>query len=300
MGRFTALFLTAYAALALVGAATVQAHDPDAPRGAGHTWLPCTNWVMFHWVPYDEAEFNSLAGTTTAEVDEWLRDDERHSLGTLLADRGKDPEVVTDQLAARWLSAGPEHHALMRARIRAMMRNPHLSQHVLFHYFHNPAISQHSRSIMKYRPSDYWAARILGFSPRQIGKRTGVSVGKIGRRGLAVIDKSVRAGVASNMTTVANTDRFMTGAAAWVPTWIDQHLHDPRGKRLPRGTRELPSRAAQICRYFGGSRARRFEHDPAPGSDQRVPGGAMPAVAGGRAPRTGGVDPSQLYCPITS
>ena len=48
------------AALAMAPVATAGAHDSRAPAHAPHFWLPKDQWVMEHWVSFDEARLYAL------------------------------------------------------------------------------------------------------------------------------------------------------------------------------------------------------------------------------------------------
>src|SRR4051812_26581850 len=84
--RAAILLAAAMGTLALAPAAAPR--DSDAPPGAGQKWLPCERWVMFHWLPFDEAFLYRTLHTTRREVHAWLKDDRRHTLGQLANRRG--------------------------------------------------------------------------------------------------------------------------------------------------------------------------------------------------------------------
>jgi len=69
------------AALLTLCAPPVLAADPDAPKGAGPTWLPKEDWVRYRQLPYDEERLYAALGIDRARLLAWLRDDRRTIAG---------------------------------------------------------------------------------------------------------------------------------------------------------------------------------------------------------------------------
>src|SRR5688500_20331880 len=57
--------------------------DSEAPPGAPPHWLPGEEWVMQHWIPYDETRLYGLLGVKRGDIWRALRDD-THSLAELV------------------------------------------------------------------------------------------------------------------------------------------------------------------------------------------------------------------------
>jgi hypothetical protein len=166
----TRLLVLAIALLALVPSAA-SAADSHAPHGARLDWLPSDEWVMSSWLPYDEARLYALLDTNRAQVDAWL--DDHRTLGQLARRHG-------------WASQRKLAHALVAPRlgsVRAAMRpvlerraldtltQAHLSNHVIFHVFHTPAIADHAKAIFGLRPATFRRLRDSGLSPAGIAER---------------------------------------------------------------------------------------------------------------------------------
>src|SRR5215217_6426676 len=95
--RVPAALLACVLALCLVPRAA-PARDPDTPPRASDRWLPAEDWVMFHWLPFDERLLYARLGLPRERVLEWLRDDGRHTLAQLAARRGLAPPRLASEL----------------------------------------------------------------------------------------------------------------------------------------------------------------------------------------------------------
>src|SRR5436305_3251186 len=98
---FLAVAVTTLIALAALPA-TGFATDSQAPRGAGPRWLPGEDWVMFHWLPYDQRELFRQLHSSRTGVLTWLRDDQHHTLAQLARRRGLTPAHLAQRLVADW------------------------------------------------------------------------------------------------------------------------------------------------------------------------------------------------------
>lgn len=117
LDRSTALLVVVVAAFVLLPA-PARAQDHGAPAGAGHRWLPCEDWVMMHWVPFEERRLYEELRLERSDVLRWLRDDRRHDLGQLARRRGID----TGDLAARLVEGrGSPHTGAAELRERSSM-----------------------------------------------------------------------------------------------------------------------------------------------------------------------------------
>ncbi len=166
------LLLPALIALLLVPAAA-QAADSHAPHGARLDWLPSDEWVMSAWLPYDEARLYELVHTDRAEVDAWL--DDHRTLGQLARTRGwtSQRKLAHALVAPRLKSVRPAMRGVLERRALQTLTQGHLSNHVLFHVFHTPAIADHAQTIFGLRPATFRHLRDSGLSPTTIARRGG-------------------------------------------------------------------------------------------------------------------------------
>ena len=169
--RLRLLLLTLIAALLVPAAA--QAADSHAPHGARLDWLPRDEWVMSGWLPYDEARLYELVHTDRAEVDAWL--DDHRTLGQLARKRGwsSQRKLAHALVAPRLKGVRPAMRPVLERRALETLTQGHLSNHVIFHVFHTPAIANHARTLFGLRPSTFRHLRDSGLSPTTIAQRGG-------------------------------------------------------------------------------------------------------------------------------
>ena len=168
------LLLLVLTALLLVPAAA-QAADSHAPRGARLDWLPGDEWVMSGWLPYDEARLYTLIHSDRAELDAWL--DDHRTLGQLARRRGWSSQrtLARALVAPRLKDVRPAMRPVLERRALETLTQAHLSNHVIFHVFHTPAIADHARTIFGLRPATFRRLRDSGLSPTTIAQRGGRS-----------------------------------------------------------------------------------------------------------------------------
>jgi signal transduction histidine kinase len=166
------LVLLVLTALLLVPAAA-HAADSHAPHGARLDWLPRDEWVMSGWLPYDEARLYDLVHSDRAEVDAWL--DDHRTLGQLARSRGWTSQrtLAHALVAPRLKVLRPALRSVLERRALETLTQGHLSNHVIFHVFHTPAIADHARTIFGLRPETFRHLRDGGLSPATIAQRGG-------------------------------------------------------------------------------------------------------------------------------
>jgi hypothetical protein len=212
--------------LALVPAA--GARDSHAPDSAGDNWLPCDAWVMFHWLPYDEARLYSLLGLSRERVRRWLRDDDHHTLGQLFARRGLTVRQAAGQLVAP--ASGrvtASHLRVLRNHAVDSLTQGHLAQHVLFHYFHQPLIGSRADRIFGVTPATYRKLRLRGMSPAEIGGAHGRRRGQITYRALRLLTYATHAGIRSGQTSPAQANEYLRTQRRGLHHWLDSHINKP-------------------------------------------------------------------------
>jgi hypothetical protein len=166
------LLLLVLTALLIVPAAA-QAADSHAPHGARLDWLPSDEWVMSAWLPYDEARLYALLHTDRARVDAWL--DDHRTLGQLARARdwNSQRKLAHALVAPRLTSVRPAMRPVLERRALETLTQGHLSNHVIFHVFHTPAIADHAGTIFGLRPATFRRLRDSGPSPTTIARRGG-------------------------------------------------------------------------------------------------------------------------------
>lgn len=251
------------AAAVMTVAAPALTKDSNAPAGATDRWLPCEPWVMYHWLPFDERSLYHVTGINRSEFRRWIRDDDNHTLGMLVKRKGKDPDAVVSRLMKQWEGRVNQRQlAELTRRSNELMTQGHLAQHLFFHYFHNPEIALHSRSIFRIAPGDYHRARLRGFTPREIAAEGGVPTRTAVRRMMRVMQQSQRMAVRSDQTSRRQANTILRLQRQWVSSWLRQEINAhvnvefPRGNAGPKG-----SRTVRACVFFAGSNRPKGPHE---------------------------------------
>src|SRR4051794_1239459 len=106
--------------------------DSEAPPGSPPHWLPNEQWVMQHWLPYDETRLYTLLGVTRGDVWRWLRDDTRNLAGLAALHGWKDPNALARELVAPWRGTlrEPARLKVLESRALRTLTQGHLSQHI--------------------------------------------------------------------------------------------------------------------------------------------------------------------------
>ena len=125
------------------------------------------------WLPYDEARLYALVHSDRAEVDRWL--DDHRTLGQLARKRGWSSQrtLARALVAPRLKGVRPAMRPVLERRALETLTQGHLSNHVIFHVFHTPAIAEHAPTIFGLRPATFRHLRDSGLSPATIAQRGG-------------------------------------------------------------------------------------------------------------------------------
>jgi hypothetical protein len=235
-----------------------SAKDSNAPKNAGERWLPCDDWVMLHWIPFDESDFAKLTGAKPSRVLDWIRDDQHHTLGQLVALKGLTLDQATDDLTARWQGrVSAQRLSVLKARTMDMLTQGHLSQHVLFHHFHAPVIAVHSQEIFGLSRGDYTAARRAGFTPAQMGRHEHRSKRRVKLAVLRVMRTYMRKAIADQEIGASEAHRFYRRQVRYTARWLAQNLKSGANKKaFPSGKKahEFEKRNELYCAIFVGKR----------------------------------------------
>jgi len=240
----------ALACLALAPGAA--ARDSLAPPGAGDRWLPCEDWVMFHWLPFDEARLLGLLRLREPQLRAYLRDDREHTLAQLAAARGYTTDALADALVAPRAGAGAGTASVLRERTVRVLTQGHLAQHVLFHRFHQPAIGVRARWLFGVRPLAYRRARLSGLAPGTIARHHGRDPHRLALRVISLLRRSAAAGVAGGAVSRTQASRFLRGQRVQLRHWLRTPIRRPGvGADAPRPTGPLAG-PQLLCHLFAG------------------------------------------------
>ena len=128
---------------------------------------------MSSWLPYDEARLYELIHSDRAEIDAWL--DDHRTQGRLARTRGWSSQrrLALALVAPRLNGVRPAMREVLERRALETLTQGHLSNHMIFHVFHTPAIADHAKSVFGLRPATFRHLRDSGLSPAVIAQRGG-------------------------------------------------------------------------------------------------------------------------------
>jgi hypothetical protein len=215
------VWLCATVALVAVGVhvpTISRAHDPRAPPGAEHNWLPHREWVRFHWVPFDEADLHRALSIDGQAVYHWLSDDHR-TLAQLALRRGLDPDALVEELVAPHGSA-----PILRRRAHRVLTQGHLAQHLFFHVFHGPRVPQHSWRILGVSPAVFVRLRQRGLTPIQIARRGHRSAHQLRIDVVDELRHEARLGAARRVTSKAQSRVMLGRQTRLLGCWMHKPL----------------------------------------------------------------------------
>jgi hypothetical protein len=218
--RALAALLVAAACGAGTAAPPARAHDSLSPPGAPHTWLPDEDWVMRHWIPFDERTLTHRLGLRPRELEAYLYDDHR-ALATLAAARGLDVEELGDELVAPWRSlVDAPRYAVLRQRTQRVLTQPHLAQHVLFHIFHGAAVADDPELTFGLPAVTVAQMRFDGLPPIEIARRGGVSPATLHAKLLHFIRDAAEEGVQRQFTSPGEAGRILARQTDALDCWM--------------------------------------------------------------------------------
>jgi hypothetical protein len=201
------------------GVPLAHAHDSLAPPGAPHTWLPHEDWVMHHWVPFDERDLATRLGIRPRELEGYLYDDHR-PLAQLAWARGISVDALRDELVAP-SPADPERYALLRERTQRMLTQPHLAQHVFFHVYHGGAVLHDAEASFGVTAATFQALRLQGLSPVAIAERGGVSPAEVRTALLHEFHMRAAEGALRGLTPPSEARRIAARQTSTLDCWMN-------------------------------------------------------------------------------
>ncbi len=222
-----------------------RAHDSLAPPDAPHTWLPDEDWVMRHWLPFDERTLTNRLGLRPRDLEAYLYDDHR-ALADLAAARGVDVEQLRDELVAPWRSLVDEtRYELLRERTQRLLTQPHLAQHAFFHLFHGGAAVRHPLMTFGLPLPTITQMRLAGLTPVEIAQRGGVPAASLRAALLHHFRSEAELGVRLQFAAPGETQRILARQTVALDCWM----------RTPRPGGD-PTNPYGKARFWHGSHAR--------------------------------------------
>jgi hypothetical protein len=209
-----------------IAAAGAWAHDSHAPAGAPHRWLPDEEWVMHHWVPFDETRLYAELGAHGSRVFDWLLDDHR-TIADLARRRGvRMPGLAGRLLANRRRRVDDRQYAILLRRANAMLTQGHLAQHTLFHVFHGTHLTgpRELRRWFGVSLATWDRLRLKGLTPNQIARRHGRDPADVRRKALAELAEQAGDGIRRHATDRSEAHLFLARQRRLTNCWMKSPL----------------------------------------------------------------------------
>ena len=217
--RLVTLALVAVAFFAC--APTALAIDSHAPPGARASWLPNEDWVLNHWLPYDErALYKALRIRNRQGLGGRISD--TRSLARFARSRGLKPKRLITKLMKPWRGhVSPEQYALLFRRAQDTFTQKHLAVHMFFHPFHTRMIDNAWLSIFNVsNPDAYGEAYDHGISLLSVARRHGRSPRVVRAQVRQVLARKASLGVQRLETTKAAARSMQKYELTQVDSWL--------------------------------------------------------------------------------
>jgi hypothetical protein len=166
--------------LSLGLSSVASAADSLAPAGAPRNWLPKSDWVLNHAMPYDEQRLFRALHIDREGVRRYFAADKFTRVPTLAAlarKRGIDPDRLARSLVDAWVRHTTHaHRRVLVSRAEKTLTQGHLMQHMLFHPFHVKSLARASTDIFGAPLSDVNGALRSGKTRADVGRAHGRSL----------------------------------------------------------------------------------------------------------------------------
>jgi hypothetical protein len=231
---------------ALAVAAPARAADSLAPPGAPRTWLPHEDWVLEHWLPYDQNTLFRILDLNLEQVRKYFASEPNApavpTLAALARSRGLNVGRLADELVASWHPrVSRPQYAVLRRRAMRTLTQGHLMQHMLFHPFHDTALLRASPQVFGVTPRDLNFSLDERLSHAEVGYQHGRSYQQMVRSAIAVLRVEEAVGVRRHLTPLSEAQAELADQIASLPSWLNASSGNPQTIFVPRASQ--PTRA---------------------------------------------------------
>jgi hypothetical protein len=197
--------------------------DSLAPTGAARKWLPNYDWVMEHWMPYDQQQLFSTLGVTLEQVRTYLAsgplDKPVRPLAGLISSKGLNPQKLANQLVTAWHPPRALYPMLV-SRASETFTQGHLMQHMLFHFFHDTALNKATPQIFNVTPKVLHQYLRQGMKRLQIGLQHGRTYQQMVAATTAALRAEEAVGVRDHLTSPSEAREELALQIARIPNWL--------------------------------------------------------------------------------
>jgi hypothetical protein len=205
--------------------------DSLAPPGAPRKWLPNFDWVLEHWMPYDQQQLFSILGVTLEQTRQYLASGPKTEPVPPLAGLIRSKGFNVDQLAKRLVSAWHPPSALypeLVSRALETFTQGHLLQHMLFHTFHDKALNRATPQIFGVSPEELHQDLLRGIDRLRIGEQHGRTYQQMVAATAAVLRAEEALGVREHVTPASEASEELAYQTARISMWLKFAGPDPQ------------------------------------------------------------------------
>ena len=186
--------------LIILSATLVVGLCAAAPSASAYG-IPEDEWAQEHWMPFDEATFYELVGTTRRDVLNWgKRHEDKVPLRVMIVKK-KDLSFrkVVNELMERWDGLKDRQVRRLRRRTVMILETPHLGQHMFGHTIHHRSVTLALPGILGVADNNALnELRAQGLSVGDIGQQNGLTIGQVEDAIARTIKRSFRRGIRRN------------------------------------------------------------------------------------------------------
>jgi hypothetical protein len=206
----------------VVAAAPARAADSLAPPGAPRSWLPHEDWVLEHWLPYDQNTLFRLLGVNLEQVRNYFESEPSApavpTLAALARSRGLNVQVLAHELVAAWHPrVSRAQYALLLNRAMRSLTQGHLMQHMLFHPFHDTALFRASPQVFGVTGHDLNLDLAQGLSHAEIGYQHGRTYQQMASSAISVLRAEEAVGIREHLTPASEAQAELAYQIATLP-----------------------------------------------------------------------------------
>jgi hypothetical protein len=239
----------------LLTAAPARAADSLAPRGAPRDWLPHEDWVLEHWLPYNQNMLFQILGVNLEQVREYFQSAPNApavpTLAALARSRGLNVRRLANELVAAWhprVSRG--QYALLLNRALRTLTQGHLLQHMLFHPFHDTALFRASPQVFGVTPHELNLDLAQQMSHAEIGYQHGRTYQQMAASATAVLRGEEAAGVRQHLTPASEAQAELAYQIAFLPNLLSSSSNKAQTIFAPGGSHSAPSSRLAASNVF--------------------------------------------------
>lgn len=162
--------------------------------------IPEDEWAQEHWMPFDEATFYELVGTTRRGVLNWGKEHEdKVPLRAMIKKKDLSFRKVVNGLMERWEGLRDRQVRRLRRRTVMVLETPHLGQHMFGHSIHHRSVTLALPGILGVaNNNELNDLRAQGLSVGDIGQRNGLTIKQVEDAIVRTIKRSFRRGIRRN------------------------------------------------------------------------------------------------------